>query len=270
VAAEDLAKNLRLLCSYGRSVSDVCRQAGINRHQLKRYLGGTTSPSMSTLRRLCDFFGVEEHEILMRHADFAPIVKMRPPRLQRSRDRIAEFTSQVAEVADPRIARHYVGYYHVYFQPDRLVPEMHRALTRITLEDRCLIAKTIERYPEGAAGLPPVVKYDGVAFVSGRTLTVMERRSHAEESAFFSILYGADDDKLTYLSGLSLGVSPDSSRTIYSVRLCWQYLGAEVDTRRRIAQCGQFPLDAPDISNYVRYCTRNDVNEGDPLFTPRF
>jgi transcriptional regulator with XRE-family HTH domain len=270
VAAEDLAKNLRLLCSYGRSVSEVCRQAGINRHQLKRYLVGTTSPSMHTLRRLCDFFGVEEHEILMRHADFAPIVRMRPPRLQRTRDRVAEFTSQVAEISDLRAARHYVGYYHVYFQPDRLVPEIHRALTRITLEDRCLITKTIERYPEGSAGLPRVVKYGGVAFLSGRTLTVMERRSHAEDSAFFSILYAADESQLTFLSGLSLGVSPDSSRTVYSVRLCWQYLGQEVDTRRRIAQCGQFPPDTPDISNYIRYCTRNDLNEGDSLFTPRF
>ena len=32
----DLAANLRLLCSYGRSVSDVCRRLGINRQQLIR------------------------------------------------------------------------------------------------------------------------------------------------------------------------------------------------------------------------------------------
>jgi transcriptional regulator with XRE-family HTH domain len=269
MAAEDLPKNLRLLCSYGQSISAVCRQAGINRHQLKRYLGGSSSPSLHTLRRLCDFFGLEEHEILLPHAGLAALVRIRPPRLQRSRDRIAEFIAAVSEIPDLALARHYVGFYHVYFQPDRLVPEIHRALTRITLEDRCLITKTVERYPAGAAGLPKTVKYGGIAYPGGSRLTVIERRSNAPDSAFFTILYGADADELTFLSGISTGTSPDSRREIYSVRICWEYLGQEIDMRRALARCGQFPLDSPEIASYPRYCTQNSLAEGDSAFIPR-
>jgi transcriptional regulator with XRE-family HTH domain len=266
---EDIPRNLRLLCGYGRSVSEICRQSGVNRHQMKRYLAGSSRPSLHTLRRLCDYFGVEEQELLLRHADFAALVRIRPPRLQRARDRAGEFIGAVTDRTEPKIAQRYVGYYHVYFQPDRLVNEVHRALTRVKLEDRCLVTKTLERYPVGSAGLARAVKYEGIAFASGNTLTVMERRPRAAESEFFSILYGADAGELTYLSGLALGVAPDSTRTIYALRLCWRYLGQDIDRRRRIAECGQFPADSPEIGKYVRYCTKNDLPAAEPLFSPR-
>ena len=32
MASSDLGSNLRLLCSYGQSISAICRQAKINRH----------------------------------------------------------------------------------------------------------------------------------------------------------------------------------------------------------------------------------------------
>lgn len=270
MAGKDFGPNLRLLCSYGKSISAICRQAGINRHQLQRYLNGTTEPSLHTLRRLCDFFGLEEHEMLLPHRDFTALIRIRPPRLQRARDRISEYMGEFIDKQDLAVAQHYEGFYHVYFQPNRLVAEIHRALTRVTIEDRCLITKTLERYPAGSAGLPRVVKYDGIAFTSGSTLTVTERRPQAKASTFYTILYGADVDELTFLSGLVMGVAPDSSRTIYSVRTCWQYLGKEVDLRKRIGECGQFPRDARAIGKYIRYCTQNDLGPGDEAFSPHF
>ncbi|MBI2718083.1 MAG: helix-turn-helix transcriptional regulator [Rhizobiales bacterium] len=269
MAAADFPRNLKLLCSYGRSVSAVCRAARINRHQMKRYLAGSTSPSLHTLRRICDFFGLEEHEILLGHEAFAALIRVRPPKLQKTRDRIAEFIGAVADTADLGVARHYTGYYHVYFQPDRQVPEIHRALTHVTLADRCLLTKTIERYPSGSAGLPKSVKYDGVAFVNGRALTVMERRRGAADVGFYTLLYGAGAGELTFLTGLTMGVAPDSSRLLYGVRMCWHYLGEEIDIRRRLGQCGQFPLDHPSIGKYVRFCTTNDLAEGEAAFAPR-
>ena len=67
---ESFPENLRLLCSYYKSIADVCRRLSVNRPQFNRYLSGTTFPSNSTLRRICDFFGVEEHEILLPQSQF--------------------------------------------------------------------------------------------------------------------------------------------------------------------------------------------------------
>ena len=147
MTAKDFSDNLRLLCSYGQSVSAICRDAGINRHQMNRYLGGTASPSLHTLRRLCDFFGLEEHEILLPQKEFSALIRIRPPRLQRTRDRIAEFTGRLGEATDLALLQHYVGYYQGYFQPDRRAPESHTTLTQSKIEDGCLITTTIERQP---------------------------------------------------------------------------------------------------------------------------
>lgn len=268
MSSKDLGPNLRLLCSYGRSISAICRQARINRHQLQRYLNGSAAPSLHTLRRLCDFFGVEEHEILLPEREFAALVKVRPPQLARSRDRISEYMAGFIEAQDLKLAARYVGYYHGYFQTNRQVPEVQRVLIRIALEDNCLVTKTMEFYPSGTAGLPRVVKYEGIAYPSRSTLTMIERRPNEIMSTFFTILYGASEGELTYMSGLVTGVAPDTSRDIYALRTCWRYLGRDIDVRAALRACGQFPRDSDEIGKYVLYCTTNELNPGDEFFTP--
>jgi transcriptional regulator with XRE-family HTH domain len=269
MAVQDLSSNLKLLCSYGRSVSDVCRRASINRHQFERYLSGASSPSMQTLRRICDFFGLEDHEILLDHRTFSGLVRMRPPRLQRTLDRNALFMETLAGEPDLATSQRYVGFYHLYFQPDRQIDEIHRCLMRVQLIDRTLISKTLERYPRGAAGLPSAVKYTGIVMPHHNRLIAMDRQVNSRDSVFFSILYGTAYSELTYLSGLVMGVTPDASETTYCLRTVWHYLGREVDLRHRLRQCGQLPLDSPEISEYLRYCISNDINEGDEAFMPR-
>ncbi len=75
---ENLSQNLRLLCSYYKSVAEVSRRLGISRPQFNRYLSGRYRPAANTLRRICDFFGVEEHEVLLPHSQFERLVQVRP------------------------------------------------------------------------------------------------------------------------------------------------------------------------------------------------
>lgn len=269
MSAEDFSTNLRLLCGYGQSVSAICRDAGINRHQIKRYLGGTASPSLHTLRRLCDFFGLEEHEILLPQKEFATLIRIRPPRLQRTRDRFSEFFGGFAGGSDLANLNHYVGYYQGYFQPDRRVPEIHTTLTQLKVEDGALVSKTIERHPSGSAGLPKTIKYNGVAFLNGTILTVIENCVQVQGSAFVTMLYGADGTELTFLSGLVTGASPDSTHAIYTLRTCWRFLGSDIDLRKHLSLCGHFPLDHPSVGDYARFCTTNDLAAGEGAFEPR-
>jgi hypothetical protein len=161
-----------------------------------------------------------------------------------------------------------VGYYHGYFQPNRQVPVVQRVLTRIVLEDNCLVTRTFEFYRSGTAGLPRVLKYEGIAYPSRTTLTMIERRPHDISSTFFTILYGASEGELTYMSGLVLGVAPDTSRDIYALRTCWRYLGREIDLRAALRACGQQPRDSAEIGSYVQYCTRNELASGEEYFAP--
>ena len=269
MSAQDFSDNLRLLCSYGQSVSDICRKARINRHQMKRYLGGTASPSLRTLRNLCDFFGLEEHEILLPKKDFATLIRIRPPRLQKTRDRISEFFGSLADDVGFSTLQHYVGYYQAYFQPDRRVPEIHTTLTQLKIEDGCLVSKTIEKHPTGSSGLPRTIKYEGVALLHGSTLTIIENCLQVQGSAFVTMLYGADRTELTFLTGLVTGTSPDSTHAIYSLRTCWQFLGTDINLRKHLSLCGQYALDHPAIGKYARFCTTNELEAGESAFEPR-
>src|SRR5437868_15480067 len=74
----EFCANLRTLCSYYRSVADVCRKLNVNRAQFNRYLNGSSRPSSYTIERICDFFGVEPAEIYLSHDHFQQIIKVVP------------------------------------------------------------------------------------------------------------------------------------------------------------------------------------------------
>jgi hypothetical protein len=41
----DFTHNLGLLCSYQRSIAEICRKLGFNRQQFNKYLAGSVMPS---------------------------------------------------------------------------------------------------------------------------------------------------------------------------------------------------------------------------------
>lgn len=58
------ADNLRILTEGHRSVSELCRELGVNRTQFNRYLAGQASPRPEVLHRICQHFGVNARILL--------------------------------------------------------------------------------------------------------------------------------------------------------------------------------------------------------------
>ena len=61
---EMLGKNLRVLIEGSASVSQVCRDIGVNRTQFLRYLSGEAHPRPDVLHRICRHFGVDARILL--------------------------------------------------------------------------------------------------------------------------------------------------------------------------------------------------------------
>ena len=59
----NLAENLRRLCLERGSINAACRAMDINRQQFDRYLTMQSTPSPTTLKKLCKYFGLEEQEL---------------------------------------------------------------------------------------------------------------------------------------------------------------------------------------------------------------
>ena len=54
-----LAANLRLAASFLPSVSQLCRDIGLNRQQVNKYLNGHSHPSPYNLRRIAAYLGLD-------------------------------------------------------------------------------------------------------------------------------------------------------------------------------------------------------------------
>jgi transcriptional regulator with XRE-family HTH domain len=57
-------ENLRQLCARESSVSEVCREIGVNRTQFSRYLNGEAFPRPDLLLRICSYFGVDANILI--------------------------------------------------------------------------------------------------------------------------------------------------------------------------------------------------------------
>ena len=67
---KNFADNLRALCTRHGSIAAVCRALGMNRQQFNKYLSGSTLPNVSTLEKICGFFGIESESLFQDPALF--------------------------------------------------------------------------------------------------------------------------------------------------------------------------------------------------------
>ena len=113
--SDHFSSNLYHLCCHYRSVAEVCRKLKINRGQFTKYLNGSSRPTPYNLKRICDFFGVEECEIVLPTEQFLPLIGVQ------SRSRTTEPLSAALRMFDhlgksstDRFST-LLGYYHEYY-----------------------------------------------------------------------------------------------------------------------------------------------------------
>ena len=93
------AKNLRILISYSKSISSISRDLRISRQQFTRYLAGKNLPSVRNMRKISDYFGVDETEILMPVEDFHKMISLNPPRSVQTDPVKSFFTSEYLDMS---------------------------------------------------------------------------------------------------------------------------------------------------------------------------
>lgn len=254
---DDFANNLKYLCGYYRSVTDVCRRLGLNRQQFSKYLGQTSMPSRHTMRKICDFFGVEEYEILLPPSDFRDLIALRPR--GSSRGQVAPqppyvepmeklFSASRTEVG--RYLGYYFSYRFSYSAPDLVL----KSLVRFWKVEERVVSKRIERFFEedGDRAQVFLVKYDGYLMFLRDRIYIVENDTLNREEISETILYPGYRKHVTWLSGLNLGVSTSDDRRIGCGRVLFQYLGREVDTKKALSSSGRYTLLSDEVPELVR------------------
>ncbi len=270
---QNLADNLRLLSKYKKSISEVCRDIGINRQQFNKYLSAKTAPSVNNLLKICEYFGVEEHELFMPYEDFEQIIKLRPTidnsAVRGHRPEI-DFLDKLIQHSSENLSK-YEGGYFIYYRSSSFPDMILRGYGVIYEDDGKHFFKWIERLSlkEGSSyggfvwkikGL--VLSLGGRIFVSGYEQLQMNEMVHLT-------LFPTYKNKVSVLSGLMLDISGSDTREPICVRVMLSYLGKEFDHRKALKLCGTFDADSDDIRENIKAGIINNIEPGESTFKGR-
>lgn len=265
-----LANNLRLLCSYKKSISSVCRDLEINRQQFNKYLSGNTTPSGNNLRKICDYFGVEEHEIRMPQEDFSKIVQARPlvstPTAEQPRPEI-EFLDKLFQRGSEDLSK-YEGSYYIYYYSTSYPGRILKAYGVIYEEEGRHFFKWIERLSlvesSGRDGF--IYKLKGVVLGLSNRIFISGYEQIMKNEMVHLILYPTYKNKVSQLSGLLLGVSGADSREPVSQRVVFSYLGKNVNHRAAFKRCGIYEVDSGEVDPEIKAKIENRIDPEEGVF----
>lgn len=270
MSAENFQKNLRLLTTYAASIAEVCRRLEINRQQFHRYLSGAARPSARKMQRICDFFGVEESEILMEHAQFREIIAIRR-HSGAPLDPLGSFVANLHRI-NPRSTRQlevYLGFYYTYFRPVEFPDMVLRSLVSVFTRAGFVYCKTVENYAAIKRRSRKILKYTGILYHTGERIIVHEREAHVGQMMWTTILLPSRPDQASVMSGLTLGISSGIGRDIACYRVIWEALGDQIDIRAALRGAGLYDLDSPVIPRDIRMAIANDAAESEGAFVAR-
>lgn len=254
---ESLSRNLAFLCSYYPSIAEVCRRLQINRQQFNKYLSGRTWPSRRNMRRICDFFGVTESELLLEHSRFAEIVGLRrvtadappPSDLYAHVERLYQHSGELDR---------YVGYFFRYHYSFGHAAKIVKSLAVIYEKDGRYYWKTVERFAlPGSQNKFSSSKYAGVVLLLGDRIFVIEYETALWTSITQAILYPSYQASLTHLIGVQTGKPLLRGRRPAASLVLLEYLGKEIDLRKSLRSCGLF--DESSIEPGIRSLIDNHI-----------
>lgn len=254
-----LADNLRLLCNYKKSISQVCRELQINRQQFNKYLSAKTTPSGANLRKICDYFGIEEHEIGLPHEEFEAMISVRPSKIPSTFEPIAQCLNNLP--SDNTDLSKYVGNYFIYYYSTSFPNHILKSYCTIFEEQERYFIKWIERLSQQEASSHNdfIYKIKGVLTGLGNRIFISGYEQILQNEMVHITLYPTYKNKVSLLSGLLLGVSGTDSREPVCQRVVMRYLGQGNDHRSAMKSCGIFPADSDEIDPQIRRHIRNDL-----------
>lgn len=238
--SDNLRHNLALLCSYHPSIAEVCRRLEINRQQFNKYLAGKSHPSRHNMRRICDYFGVSESELLMEPQQFEELVSLKRKPLQqevlskplRHLDRLYQHSQDLEK---------YLGYYFRYFYSFGNQGKVIRSLACIYRESNKYYWKNIEILRDSETGLSNGLnKYEGVLFYIADRLYILEYEAIKANTITQATLYPSHRNRIGILLGIQTGGPTRRGRKPGASKVAMEYLGRDINVRQALKRTGLF------------------------------
>lgn len=252
---EHFPTNLQLLCRHYRSIAEVCRQLGINRAQFNRYLSGQTQPTPFNLKRICDFFGVEEYEIGLPEEQFSRLigVRRRPSSVKADKSAPRGILEHLRQCSSPEL-RALTGYYYEYYHSMSMPGHILCALVHLREEGGHYTYERSERLQSRAGPSEEFERYRylGVAYYLQNRLFFVDYESLTSNEITQTVLIPSYKSRITRLNGLKIGVSSTDHRAPACSRVVWEYLGQQINRVSTYRKVRLYTPDSPEIDDDIK------------------
>ena len=240
--------NLRSLCAEYGSISQICRDMGINRQQFNRYLNGSSLPSAHNLRRIARHFDLTEEQLFAPSEKFESSLwrSLPPTEGSPSEAFLAPFRGQQKNLS------RYLGYYHSYFCTPSWEGKIFCALIHTVEKDGFITVSSRENATSRDKSLHQISRYEGLVTMRGNRIFVTEHERSREGCIAQTILYSAHRQQLKYLRGMTMGVAWRPFPHPYASKTIWKRLDERVSARDAIAACGTYSAQSTRIDPTVR------------------
>ncbi|WP_160062901.1 helix-turn-helix domain-containing protein [Psychromonas sp. L1A2] len=265
----NLSANLKLLCSYSESISESCRKMGINRQQFSKYLNGSSMPSMQSLRKICDFFGVESEEITLPPDLFNSLISSRernqkPKKILDESPQGKRHTRLLEEMMmlTSEDITQYLGDYYYYYMTPSYTGYISKGFARLSLKNGIAYSHFYERTEPGQAMLEgyEIGKFVGIVLVLGERIQIIDYGVHCQRAISQTVLYGATKGSFSLLSGITLGIQGRSSRIPFTSRIVFERISESIPLRQKLKKIGLFSIEDTAISPAIK--TRLETSSG--------
>lgn len=246
MSSEFFTGNLRHACSTRRSVSEVCREIGINRQQFNRYLSGEALPSPYNLTRIAAFFGLTAQELELAPREFESRLARQSGSLLEADILRGGFPGDLAQL------RRHLGYYQTYHVSLSWPGSVICSAVRLHEAHGSVLVKSIERNQDRPNEIRQFSKYVGLAAFWRNRIFIVERSIGAQPLIAQTILTPFEAHQRVYMRGITMGVSWRKENQPYASRMIWRHLGADTDKRALLGKCGVHPKTSPYLPSAVR------------------
>lgn len=261
---DPFAANLAYACSLYPSVAEVCRQLDVNRQQFNKYLAGQVRPSRHNMRRICDFFGVTEWELLLEEKRFAELLGIRrsPVAGKQMAGPIRHIEALYRQSAN---LDRYVGFYYRYFYSFGYPGKIIKSLCALTEADGKYFWKNIEITRDDMLGAGRTIgKYAGSVFFLGERIYIVEYETLMASSITQLMLYPSYHTRIDYLVGVQTGGPTKRGRKPAASFVLLEYLGQGIDLRRAMRRIGLF--GESEVDERIRGMIANRMVPGAYVF----
>ncbi len=236
---QDFCLNLRLICSRYRSIADVCRRLGLNRSQFNRYLNGRSKPSVNSLRKICSFFDISEHEIYLSHEKFKTLVH---PYSNSDNAQILGKTTDIIHLSklnknNNDSIKNYCGYYHEYRRDTLSGEKIVKSLVCMEQINKKIYYQRLKR--EFSSNNPTInySKYCGIVHFLKDRIFMNDYNSLASNEITQTILFPSRSNEIKILNGLTMCLNNDEERKPYCSKTVLEYLGESTDKIKALKEC---------------------------------